>query len=236
MKKPIIGITPGINYEKDDIALSPAYMNCIEECGGVPIILPMTKSKDMIKRCVDMCDGFLFSGGRDISPELYGERTLDICGFVEQERDIFEMQLLREVLGSSKPFLAVCRGIQLLNVYFGGTLYQDIYAMTGTAVSHSMTSRCDDVCHKIKILPRTVFTKIFGSAVLDVNSYHHQAIKDVGIGLCIGAVSPDDSLIEGVYIPGHSFAVGVQWHPELLIRRDPSSKYLFTKFVESTSK
>ncbi len=233
MRKPVIGITPGINYEKDDIALSPAYIKCIGACGGFPVILPMMSQREWIDSAVGLCDGFLFSGGRDVSPRMYGEETRDICGFVEEERDRYETELMRAVLKSGKPLLAVCRGIQLLNVFFGGTLYQDIYAIKKAKVDHSMKVRSANVCHKISILPRTPFSKIFDTPGADVNSYHHQAIKDLGRGLRIGALSSEDNIIEGVYIPGHRFALGVQWHPELLTESCRHSRRLFEEFVNS---
>jgi len=158
------------------------------------------------------CDGFLFSGGGDIDPPLFGEEKIPACGKVCRNRDEFELTLLKEVSRLDKPVLGICRGVQTIAVFYGGTLWQDLPFQTGSAPE---THRPENYrpCHTVTIESGTRLARILGAGEHTVNSWHHQSVKDTA--LTVSARSPD-GLIEAVERPESSFVVGVQWHPEHL--------------------
>lgn len=126
MKKPLIGLTPSHNTDNNDIQMRPTYIKALTAAGAIPVVLPLTSSEDDLRQLVDTLDGFLFTGGPDVHPFLFGEETLDRCGSVSAERDQMELALLPLVMETGKPVLGICRGIQLLNIGLGGTIWQDI--------------------------------------------------------------------------------------------------------------
>lgn len=228
MKKPLIGITPQLN-ENGDYVCRHHYIDCVLKAGGMPLVLPL----DDVESAVDLCDGFLFSGGPDIDPQIFGEEKLECCGRISAPRDQYELSLLPVVLQRSKPILAICRGIQVLNVALGGTLYQDLPAQRPSGVCHRMTVVSSDVIHGIEIIDNTPLRNLLGREHTMVNSYHHQAIKDLGDGLDIAALS-EDGVIEGVYLTTQPFCLGLQWHPERLEGADTDR--IFRALVDFASK
>ena len=146
MKKPIIGITPQMN-DSGDYICRPHYIDCVLKAGGMPVVLPL----DNVENAVEICDGFLFAGGPDIDPEIYGEEKMDCCGKICAPRDQYELELLPAALQSRKPILAICRGIQVLNVALGGTLYQDLPTQKPSNICHQMKVVSSDVIHGIEI-------------------------------------------------------------------------------------
>ena len=229
--KPIIGVMPLWDDEKDSIWMLPGYLDGIRQAGGLPIIFPFTDDEQEIMQLVDMCDGLLFTGGHDVSPELYHEKPLD--GLVEScaKRDVMEQIVLKKALEADKAVLGISRGIQLINVILGGTLYQDLPSQHPSKTEHHQSPPYDNPVHDVRILEDTPLFSCLHSDRLSVNSYHHQAIKDLAPGLEIMAVSPDD-LIEAVYMPGKRFLWAVQWHPEYSWRTDENSRKIFRAFVE----
>lgn len=211
--KPIIGVIPLYDDERESIWMLPGYLKLIEENGGVPLILPLTTRKETLTPFLTDCDGFLFTGGQDIDPSLYNEEKREECGNQCQARDEMESYLMREVIARDKPLLAICRGVQLLNVLYGGTLYQDLSSEYATAIVHQMTPPYDKIQHEVDLIENSLLHRILGQAKLGVNSYHHQAIKNLGEGLESTAVSTD-GLVEGITLPTAKFVLGVQWHPE----------------------
>lgn len=230
--KPIIGVVPLVDHQRLSLWMLPGYMRGIEEAGGIPVMLPLTTDKDVLKGAMDICQGFLLTGGQDVSPLLYDEEISSQCGECSSERDTMEAELLQIALVEDKPVFGICRGIQFLNVYLGGTLYQDIPTDYPTNINHHMTPPYDRMTHYVSILPETTLHDILKRTTLPVNSYHHQAVKNLGKGLELAAIS-EDGLTEGVYMPDHRFVVAVQWHPELLFHKDEPSKKLFSAFVKS---
>lgn len=235
MKKRIIGIVPLIDYERKSYWMLPGYMQGILEAGGLPVMLPVTDDADLIRQMVVACDGFLFTGGQDVSPELYGEEKLLQCGEGSPERDSMEAMLLEEILRADKPLLGICRGIQFLNAALGGTLYQDIPVQVRTGTEHHQTPPYDVPVHEVCVKKGTVLYDLLGTQRIRVNSYHHQAIKDLSPQLQTMAVS-EDGLIEGVYMPGKKFVWAVQWHPEFSYQTDENSRKMFAAFLSAAER
>ena len=228
--QPLIGIVPLIDYQRDSLWMLPGYLNGIIRAGGVPVMLPLTSDPDVLYRAMDVCSGFLLTGGQDVSPQLYGDRPLPQCGEVSPERDAMETMLLQKALESDKAVLGICRGIQFLNVYCGGTLWQDLQTQRPSDTEHHMSPPYGRTVHRVSIAPDTKLYQIFGCTELAVNSYHHQAIKELGSGLQAAAVS-EDGLIEGVVMPLHRFVCAVQWHPEFASPDDATAQKLFAAFI-----
>ena len=232
MGKSVIGIVPLVDYKKESYWMLPGYMQGILEAGGLPVMLPLTDDMDLIRQMVSVCDGFLFTGGHDVSPELYGEEKLLQCGKCSPERDRMETVLLHEILCADKPLLGICRGIQFLNAALGGTLYQDIPVQVKPKTEHHQTPPYDIPVHEVWIKEGTALYDLLGTPRIKVNSYHHQAIKDLSSQLKVMAVS-EDGLIEGVYMPEKKFIWAVQWHPEFSYRSDENSRKIFHAFITS---
>lgn len=182
MKKPLIGVVPLYDSEKESFWMLPGYMKSIEAAGGIPVMLPMTADDGILEELVGTLDGFLLTGGQDVDPALYGAEKSPACGETCPARDAMEPKLLRRTLDADKPVFGICRGIQLLNVYLGGTLYQDLPAEHGSAVDHHMTPPYDRAVHEVTILADTPLAALLGKMRLGVNSYHHQAVKTLALG------------------------------------------------------
>lgn len=230
MEKPIIGVTPLWDEEKNSYWMLPGYLEGLEEAGAVPIILPLTADGADIARLVDLCNGFLFTGGQDVDPQLYGETMKPFCGELCPARDAMEQKLLRRALEQDKPILGICRGIQFLNAALGGTLYQDLPTEHPSEIEHSMKPPYDQAAHTVRILPDTPLAALLQKQKLGVNSCHHQAIRSLAPSLVEMARSTDD-LIEAVYLPGKTFVWAVQWHPEMSLYADEGSRKIFEAFV-----
>lgn len=202
--KPIIGITSDI--DGDFLRLRKDYVSAVEKSGGLPLILPPVI--DSVSQIADMIDGLLLPGGNDLSPEYYGEDISVPEGclkIVSRERSDFEFALLREVFKKQKPILGICYGMQLLNVAFGGSLYQDVGIQLKDALGHKSGQHTIQIAQPLAFIPQP--------SAYTVNSSHHQAIKALAGGFEAFALS-DDGIIEGIYKKDYNFLVGVQWHPE----------------------
>lgn len=230
--KPVIGVIPLYDEFKDSIWMVPGYMTGIEEAGGLPIILPYTTDRDEIIQVASMCDGFLFTGGHDVSPKAYGEIAKSTCGTSCEVRDELEKILFELANAENKPIFGICRGIQMINVLCGGTLYQDLPTEYECTVEHHMNPPYDRKAHDVRIIEESPLYDIFDADIISVNSYHHQAVKKLGNGLEVFAVS-EDGLVEGVYMSKHKFVVAVQWHPEFNYKVDKNSQRLLKRFVDN---
>ena len=228
----IIGLIPLYDDEKDSYWMIPGYMKAIELCGATPIMLPLTENKETLQTCFDLCDGLLMTGGHDVNPALYGEEKLQVCGDSCSIRDNMEKFLFNEALKFDKPVLGICRGIQLMNVLLGGTLYQDLPSQKPTNTEHHMTPPYDRAIHKVTILDNTYLADLIGKSEYGVNSYHHQAIKDLAPNVTAMAYS-EDNLVEAIKVNNKKFIVGVQWHPELAYKKDEKSLKLIQDFVDN---
>lgn len=233
-KQPIIGITAG--YLKIDDTMEGVYVHhdyhrSIVACGGIPIVIPTTNPEIAIHQ-IDLCDGVIVSGGEDVDPIFYQSEPHQHLGFTNPDRDKFEIAVIQHVLEHKKPLLAICRGIQILNVALGGTLIQDIPSQLQDALQHTQRVPRGRDSHWVSVKENTTLRQIFGSEKVRVNSLHHQAIDRVSERLNIVATA-SDGIIEAVEYTDTSFAIGVQWHPESMAANGNSlMKALFQEFVE----
>lgn len=211
------------------------YVHAVEQAGGVPVLLPPLSDPADLAVIHARLDGLLLSGGGDIDPSLYGEDRIPECGEIETARDVPELDIARWALDSGVPTLGVCRGMQLLNVLRGGTLYQDI------TTQHPSSPRHDHIdqprtwrAHEIAINPASRLASILGAPRQMVNSLHHQAVNRIGDGIEITGWS-EDGIAEALEIPSHPFAIAVQYHPEEMVADDEPSRRLFAAFVQAAA-
>lgn len=222
-----------------EINYSPRYFSqVISENQGVPIIIPITDI-DYVNQYVSMIDGLLLAGGQDISPQFYGEEPRQNIGLTSLERDNFEIALLQEAIRQNKAILAVCRGMQLVNIVFGGNLYQDLSENPQVTLQHVQKSSPHNPTHSIEINPTSKLYQIVGQPDnnrIQVNSYHHQMIHQLGRELIATAYSMDQ-VIEAVESQNDQHdIIGVQWHPELLKNYPHSGSNLFSNLIERAKK
>ena len=230
--KRIVGVMPLWDDEKDSIWMLPGYMDGLHQAGGIPIIFPFTEDEQEIDRLVHMCDGFLFTGGQDVSPELYQEAPLEGLVTTCAKRDMMERIVLEKALKADKPILGICRGIQFINAALGGTLYQDIPSQHPSETEHRQKAPYDIPVHNVMIVKDTPLHKCLNVDDLPVNSYHHQAVKKLAPGLKPMAVSPD-GLIEAAFMEDKTYLWAVQWHPEFSFRTDEYSRMIFESFIKA---
>ncbi len=230
MKKPVIGVVPLFDTEKDSIWMLPGYVDALTACGALPVILPF--DPDSVGEMAELCSGFLFTGGQDVDPALYGEKRLRSCGAPYPPRDRLETELFRQAFELDRPVFGICRGIQFINAVLGGTLYQDIPSQKEDAVCHKMVPPYDRGWHEVCLVPGSPLRHLLQKDILSVNSYHHQGIKALAPGLKAMAAAPD-GLIEAVYCPEKRFVQAVQWHPEFSWRGDEDQFKILLSFVEA---
>ncbi|MCX7842739.1 MAG: gamma-glutamyl-gamma-aminobutyrate hydrolase family protein [Clostridia bacterium] len=237
MGKPLIGVTPWYDYSKNITYIKPGYCEGIIEAGGMPVLLPLTANEDILTCLMDEIDGLLLSGGPDVDARLYGEQNLPFNGEISPHRDKMEMFLAKKAILDNKPLLGICRGMQVMNAAMGGTLFQDIYSQSksNSLVKHSQDAPKWYPTHDIHIEKDSRVAASFGKHYAGVNSFHHQAVKDVAEGFKVTAMSVD-GIIEAVEYEDHIFAVGVQWHPELMWQENGIYLKLFIDFVCSCVK
>lgn len=231
MKK-VIGVMPLWDDEKNSIWMLPGYMEGIKQAGGLPFIFPFSEDENEISTLMEMCNGILFTGGHDISPEIYHEKPLGGMVSCCEKRDIMESIVLKHALEADKSILGICRGIQFINAALGGTLYQDIKLQHPSGIEHHQQAPYDVPAHEVTLIEDTPLQKCLHRDSLAVNSYHHQAVKELAPGLKQMAVS-SDSLTEALYMPGRKFLWAVQWHPEFSFRNDENSQRIFSAFIDS---
>ena len=237
MHKPIIGITVnslftegGVFSGMERVYVNQTYIHSVLQAGAIPILLPTVENELAIQEQLHRIDAVLLSGGSDINPLLFGEEPDTKLDFVLPERDDYEIRLTTLAHQMGKPLLGICRGIQVMNVAFGGSLYQDIFTQSpNCTIKHRQNSRRDFAGHTTDIVPGSLLHQILGETSLPVNSFHHQAVKAVAPGFVINAMSRD-GIIEGIERPG-SFMLGVQWHPEMLVDSYPVMLELFRRLA-----
>jgi putative glutamine amidotransferase len=234
-KAPLIGLTTSITIDKvpERAYVNSAYLYAVQQAGGVPVVLPPQLSAASLARLARGLDGLLLTGGGDIDPAAFGESPHPTVYEVAPARDTLETSVVGIAIERRLPILAICRGIQLLNVALGGTLFQDVASDPGTQLPHSQHEPRDQPSHKVRVATGSLLAETLGTDELEVNSMHHQAVKTLGAGLTAVAWAPDQ-VIEGVELADASrFVVGVQWHPEELARHSESARRLFAALVRA---
>lgn len=235
--KPIIGLTS--SYEKtettDYIFVNHSYLNAVRQFGGIPLVLPSEADEEELKLLIARCDGLILTGGDDIDPELYGEEKLNDTVELTPIRDRAERIVCDLAVERKIPILGICRGIQMMNVYFGGSLYQDIPAQIPSEIKHRMEKPYHRVGHSCIVEKGTPLHALVGGELIGVNSHHHQAIKQLADGFEVMARS-EDGVIEAIFDPRKPFVWGVQWHPERIWDIEASSAKLFEAFIEACRK
>ena len=228
----IVGTTCTNRSGLEMAALGQRYLDALVEAGGLPLILPASTPPEAADTLLTRVDGVVLSGGGDIDPAYYGGSPHPKVYGVNPQRDALEVALARAAVAQGKPLLGICRGIQLLNVALGGTLYEDLGDQSPYTLPHRRDPKTERtlLAHEVTVTPDSRLADILGTARLPVNSLHHQGIRDLAPGLRAVAHATD-GLIEGVEVPGHPFALAVQWHPEWLYDRDPRMAALFRAFV-----
>lgn len=234
MGKPWIGVMPLYDDDKESYWMLPGYMKAIEEAGGIPLMLPLTSDIGTIQALARELDGFLFTGGHDVNPELYHEQAEKVCGTICADRDILESILFQHAVEWNKPAFGICRGLQIFNVLSGGTLYQDLPTQfkAHIQIGHQQKQPYAEPVHEVIVTKDSRLHRILQVDSLKVNSCHHQGIKQLA-GKLVAAATAEDGLIEAVVRPDHPFMLAVQWHPEITYPTDEKQFKLFQAFVES---
>ena len=236
--RPLIGIPcqGNVRSRYRRFSVGQSYCRALQIAGGTPVLLPLLDDKTVLD-VYERLDGLLLAGGGDIAPRQFGEARSPGLRRVDLPRDRVELLLTRRAVEDDLPLLAICRGIQVLNVALGGTLYQDIGRQISQALRHDFAPEYprNYLGHEVGINPGTRLMQILQASRLDVNSFHRQSVKHVAPDLLVTATAPD-GVIEAIEMPEQRFVIGVQWHPEELIEDDLGMRRLFQAFVEAAAR
>jgi len=234
--KPIIGITTFYDRKPQKVytAVSDSYVRSVILAGGIPILIPVVEEVEMADEYLCAIDGLLLSGGEDVCTMRYGENPIKEVEMFCPQRDDFEINLFIEALNRDIPVLGICRGLQVMNAALGGSLYQDIFTQVDNVLGHLPKKMpVDTLFHGINFVEGSRLEKIFETRNLRVNSYHHQAVKQVADAFIATAFSTDN-IIEAIEHKNKAFALGVQWHPEDLTIKYPHFIKLFQALVTAS--
>ena len=239
--KPIIGVTPDFNPgDRQDMGgkeptyfLRARYTQAIEDAGGIPFILPLMPDVGAWRRIISQVDGLLITGsGADLAPENYGQKQRYKFKCMSTERTTLELGVSKVAHKADVPMLGICGGMQSIAVALGGTLFQDINSQIKNSIPHQPICSATKMTHSIQIEARSLLRRIAGKATIQVNSSHHQSVKNVPSCLRTTAVAPD-GIIEAIEDPDKHFLLGVQWHPEFLYERHSIQKKLFRALIKA---
>jgi putative glutamine amidotransferase len=244
--RPIIGVPTqtlqslgGISAEiPPSWVMSQRYIHALTAAGGLPWLIPLVSDEETLRGIYASLDAVFLPGGADIDPASYGTAPHPLCDKTDRERDRVELLLARWAIADGKPVLGVCRGMQLINIATGGTLYQDLATQYPNGIKHDyfpfggQSHRRDYLAHEVQIADDSRLAHLFAPRTIKVNSMHHQGVRTLGAGLLATARAPD-GLIEAVEGTGPNYLLAVQWHPEALTERDASTRGLFAEFVEA---
>ena len=235
---PVIGITTSRQKNNNNAPYfrnPEAYSVAISKAGGIPLLIPLGLSDEHLEQVLSIIDGVLLSGGGDVDPETYGVLNDNHSTSIDPDRDREEFALVERAIELKKPFLGICRGLQVINVVLGGTLYTNIPGQYSKKINHrqAASEQLGSTSHSVCIVQRSKLEDILGTKKLIVNSRHHQGIKRLADKLIASAYAPDN-LIEAIEIPDHPFGIAVQWHPENLIAHEPMLE-IFRAFVNAAA-
>ena len=242
MSKPVIGISASMILESEgEIFLgyqrsytNDDYIQAVSRAGGIPIVLPIVDSEEEIMAQIELLDGLIMMGGHDISPELYSEEPGQKLGFIYPRRDNFDFKLVKGAFEKKLPILGICRGHQMINVVFGGTLYQDLSEIEGCRLAHVQKTFCYEPVHKINISEDSHLYKLIGEE-MKVNSFHHLAVKDVAENFDVVALS-SDGVIEAIEYSKEQYIMGVQFHPEMMSSKNDKAQNIFNGLIQEAKK
>ncbi len=223
------GTFPGL----ERASVSQDYVNAVEAAGGIPVMIPVVGSEETIRKQVELVDGVLATGGYDPDPLLWGEEPNRRIEFIFPEVDQHQLMAIRIACGLGKPLLGICRGLQMINIAFGGTLYQDLSLVPNSYIQHFQKGMKYAYGHHVMLVKDTALSGIFGEAGIMTNSFHHLAIKDAAPGFTVNAYAPD-GVIEGIERRDGSSVIAVQWHPEMMYSKHPEMLRIFLDFIETT--
>ncbi len=223
------GAFPGLQRA----SVSQDYVNAVELAGGIPVMIPVIGSEETIRKQVELVDGVLATGGYDPDPLLWGEQPNRRIEFIFPEVDQHQLAAIRIANGLGKPLFGICRGLQMINIAFGGTLYQDLSLIPNSYIQHFQKGMKYAFGHQVALVKATALAGIFGETGIMANSFHHLAVKDVAPGFTVNAYAPD-GVIEGLERRDGGSVIAVQWHPEMMYSRHPEMLKLFQAFIETT--
>lgn len=204
----------GGGYRQPQVSVYANYLHVLQRVGVTPVLISPAHGPDAVEALMRTARGLVISGGEDVDPSRYGEDPIPELGLVNPARDAMEWRALDVALTLDMPVLGICRGMQLLNVYLGGTLYQDLPTQRGDMITHEQTAPWGHHHHHVECTPGSHLQRILGDCIpLEINSFHHQAVKELGQGVRCTAQA-EDGLIEAIESENHRWVVGVQWHPE----------------------
>ena len=243
--RPVIGLTTQTLHSIDGIppalpaswVMNQRYFIAATMAGAVPWMIPLFDDDlATLREIYERLDGLLIPGGVDINPAEYGEAVTPQCGNLDPARDRVELQLARWAMDDGKPVFGLCRGLQVINVASGGTLWQDLASQNADFHKHDFFPTAgferDHIAHEVDVVPGTRLARLLESTRVGVNSMHHQGIKQLGRDLVVSATA-DDGLVEAIEGTGDVFLVGVQWHPEVFEMSDPHTRHLFGGFIRA---
>ena len=231
-RRPVIGISDAYRDETN-AAVPRSYVNAVLMTGGIPVVIPLMQDDNEIAELLNSLDGIIFTGGEDFDPAYYKENPIPQMGKVNAPRDRFDLRLLRLAAERGVPILGICRGVQLINIGFGGTLYQDLSAQySDKSIRHRQSQSSVEASHSVIVEDNTHFSDIVKERMLMVNSSHHQAIKDVAQGFRIAGKSPDKIVEVIEKIDDENWILGVQFHPEMRVTRDNAMRLIFQRFID----
>jgi putative glutamine amidotransferase len=233
---PLIGLTTSRTlspFGYPTISAVEAYISALVRAGAAPLLIPVGIPDESLGEVLSRLDGILFTGGGDVHPNRYGSTAHPRVEFVNEERDQIEIQLVREVVERDVPFLGICRGLQVINVALGGSLYEDLQTQYPGALQHDhdISQAREYRAHEIRVKDGSRLNQLLGLKSCEVNSLHHQGIRDLAPGLSVTAEAPD-GVIEGIEIIAHPYGIAVQWHPEWM-QDHLAMRALFSSFVDT---
>lgn len=226
-------ITPYVKEDNKYLQIKQFYTNALMQRGALPILVPITTNTSILDRYLEDADGLLLSGGVDVDPQYYDEPKKETCNFTHTAQDETGMYLIKRAIEKKLPIFGICRGMQLLNVYFGGSLYQDLNTELTEIMEHNTELKDGELSHEVSIEKGTLLHDLIQHDTMQVNTYHHQAVKTLGKGLTVNAVATD-GIIEA--FEGPDGLLAVQWHPEVLQHHHAPHAKLFDYFVDLVKK
>lgn len=231
--KPVIGIFPSYCDETKRIYLNNQYLEEIIRSGGIPYIIPMSSDQKTVYDIIKNIDGLILSGGSDIDPKYYGQSNSGKSVGISEFMDECEAVLVRLAVEDDLPILGICRGMQALNIFCGGSMMQDIPSEKGFAVCHRL-EKPEVAYHSITVEKESPLSDTIGFGTHTVNSYHHQAVKNIAPEFSVAATA-EDGIVEAIYHKNKKFILGIQWHPERNHDKVSANKKILDNFIKICS-